>query len=495
MKGSDLGKRYAAAGIQKRGISYEQGRDGEAVSRCCERATHRAFGEPDAEFERGRVREGRGFGEDAGAVGAGDGETDRRNLRYPGTDTGQERKADADIQSAISGTRPVVEDDCERGAASRAELAERRLSPQLEALPDHDFDRDHFGGDRERILALAGTAESPELSGRQEVRRVPETRRDRSLEALQKQVTAMGVERLEVGIRDAKTGQMMNRDWSCTELEQSMAWLKRMNAKGNDIYVRPAGEHGLVLVDDLKPQALERMRRDGWAPTATIETSPGNYQAWIKLSEKPVRADVRCEVAIDIAKQYGGDLNSVDSRHYGRLAGFTNQKPEHTRDGRQPYVLAHGCQGIVAKSTERCLEDVNERLDVRMSSEERKTRLEAISGQSRGNFMHEKDPVKDFRLRAKAILEKYGTEADLSRLDWMVAKDMAKAGRSGADICKAITEASPNIESRKAGHMEDYAQRTVNNVWKVPEVIEARQKLALEQSHHRSHSRGRGFEM
>jgi hypothetical protein len=100
------------------------------------------------------------------------------------------------------------------------------------------------------------------------------------------------VPRFEVGIREAKTGQMMNREWSRAELEQSAAWLKRMNAKGNDVYIRPAGEHGLVLVDDLAAGAGAheggRLR-----PAATIETSPGNYQAWVKLSDKPLSADVR----------------------------------------------------------------------------------------------------------------------------------------------------------------------------------------------------------
>ena len=42
MKGSDLGKAYAAAGIQKRGISYEQDRDHAAVERCRDRAAAQA---------------------------------------------------------------------------------------------------------------------------------------------------------------------------------------------------------------------------------------------------------------------------------------------------------------------------------------------------------------------------------------------------------------------------------------------------------------------
>ena len=43
---------------------------------------------------------------------------------------------------------------------------------------------------------------------------------------------------------------------------------------------------------------LEKMRRDGFAPAATIETSPGNYQAWVKLSDKPLSADVRRVAAL-----------------------------------------------------------------------------------------------------------------------------------------------------------------------------------------------------
>lgn len=49
---------------------------------------------------------------------------------------------------------------------------------------------------------------------------------------------------------------------------------------------------------------------------------------------------------------------------YGRLAGFTNQKPPHTRDdGRQPYVLAHDCPGQVATAAPAYLERLKQALD------------------------------------------------------------------------------------------------------------------------------------
>ena len=54
MKGSDLGKAYAAAGIQKRGISYEQDRDYATVERCRDRAAAQAEREESRSREPGR---------------------------------------------------------------------------------------------------------------------------------------------------------------------------------------------------------------------------------------------------------------------------------------------------------------------------------------------------------------------------------------------------------------------------------------------------------
>jgi hypothetical protein len=340
-KGSDLGKSYAAAGIQSRGVTYEKDRDIAAVERCREREANRLFGEPD--------------------------------------------------------------------------------SPA----------------------------------------KVPETRRDRSLEAIQRQVTALGVPRFEIGIRDAKTGKMMERNWSSAKLEQSVAWLKRMNALGNDIYIRPAGEHGLVLVDDLNPQALERMKADGLVPAAIIETSPGNYQAWVKLSDKPLSADVRRVAAKMLAKEYGGDPNSADSRHFGRLAGFTNQKPKYARDGRQPYVLAHDCPGVVAGAASAYLECVEQQLQQEQEKQKKRELQEAPVA----SVASSRDLIAEYRLQADYLMKKYGSKVDLSRVDWMIATSLARSGVSVQDIEKCIQQCSPNIETRKAGHVEDYARRTATKAW------------------------------
>ncbi|SIR91892.1 RepB DNA-primase [Janthinobacterium sp. TND4EL3] len=285
---------------------------------------------------------------------------------------------------------------------------------------------------------------------------------------------------------------MMNREWSRAEVEQSTAWLKRMNAKGNDVYIRPAGEHGLVLVDDLTADKISRMAKDGFPSAATIETSPGNYQAWVKLSDRPLSDDARTVAARSLASTYGGDLNSADSKHYGRLAGFTNQKPKHTRDGRQPYVLAHECTGKAATAAPALLERVEQGLDKAGAQKERQKRLEAIQAAKPGYGSY--DPTREYQRQAQRLMAKYGDDADLSRMDWMIAQDMAKGGRfTVQDIEKGIRECSPNVESRKAGHIEDYARRTAEKAWNAPEVTQHRQEQAQEEAREAKRDRGQSL--
>ena len=489
MKGSDLGKAYSPSGLAKRGVTYEQDRDFAAVRASVERDTARAFGEPDRDSAADQAPERGGFSRDARAVGAGTGRADGRDTADAGRDQPQDRNGGKRLhqedQPHDSGMDRRSDGSGRRGDS----VNEGREADGVEALRPNSADRAAYSGARERILALAETADRAEPTGRESGSRVPEARRDRSLEALQRQITALDVPRFEVGIREAKTGQMMSREWSRAEVEQSTAWLKRMNAKGNDVYIRPAGEHGLVLVDDVTADKISSMAKDGFTSAATIETSPGNYQVWVKLSDKPLSAEVRRIAAQGLAKHYGGDMNSADSRHYGRLAGFTNQKPKHTRDGRQPYVLAHECPGKAARAAPAYLERIEQGLDRKGVQKERETRLGAIQTVSTGHKTY--DPVREYQRQAQRLLTKYGNKADLSRMDWMIATDMAKSGNwTQQDVEKGIREASPALESRKTGHIEDYAKRTAEKAWAAPEVQQHRQEQAQEQAREAKRDRG-----
>ena len=77
----------------------------------------------------------------------------------------------------------------------------------------------------------------------------------------------------------------------------------------------------------------------------------------------------------------------------------------------------------------------------------------------------------------QAVPLRGGVVLDLARMDRTIATDMAKSGRfTVAQIERGIRECSPNVESRKAGHIEGYAKHTAQQAWSAPEVQAHRQK-------------------
>jgi hypothetical protein len=289
---------------------------------------------------------------------------------------------------------------------------------------------------------------------------------DRTSQAVELQLGAFECDWFEVGIRDSETGRMLMREWSSEDVEKSISWLKHMNGLGNDIYIRPQGSQGIVLVDDLKADELARMKRDGYEPAILTETSPKNYQAWVRVSKEPISQAEATQAAKHLAREYGGDPNSADWRHFGRLAGFTNRKPEHRANGKQPFVLLRESSGRTASRGEELLGKIRaeateqERAKRVMEIERhRATNPSEMSGQARKGT-YRADPAAEYRRLAQPILKKQ-SNPDWSKVDWMVAKELARRGWTKEGIGRAIREASPHLAERKAGHVEDYISRTV----------------------------------
>ena len=467
MKGSDLGKAYSPVGLTKKGVTYEQDRDFATVNRCREREARRAYDATTRDLAANEGPERGGIGGDLGTLGPSDGRVDGR---------------DAGDLNRAAGTEPAAggrdSDPESRGAAGlgaehptdgrdRAATAPSDGAPRVAALRDDGADGHPGHSAHTRIVDLALGHASARYPALQAVR-------DRTAEAVQRQLQAFGVTHVDVGIRDGQQGQLMSRLWTPDEVVRNVGWLKRMNAQGNDIYVRPAGEHGLVLVDDLTPAAVDRLHRAGFQPAVVTETSPGNLQAWLKVSGEPVAASHRTVLARGFAHDFGGDRNSADAQHYGRLAGFTNQKPERLLDnGLHPFVLLRAWSGQVMAQAEVVLAKLDRFLDERAIREAQQTRRETIAAwQDPPGWPSwgRRKPVDEYRRQAQALQARY-PQPDWSKLDWMIAKTMAGSGRyTLPEITQALVEGSPNLVTRKPGHLEDYAQRTATKAWQDPTV-------------------------
>lgn len=278
--------------------------------------------------------------------------------------------------------------------------------------------------------------------------------------AIKYQLTAMGCSTFDIGLRHEPTGQMLNFELlSEFEIIKRIDWFKAKNKERYHIYVRPSDINGLLLVDDLTQLMINRMIRERVRPALVIETSPNNFQAWVRICLGPINNQIATMAAKLLAKRYNGDSGSADFKHYGRLAGFTNVKPKHVNEqGQYPYVkVGHRSGQIAERGTEI----------LRAAHRELKTQSRALSvfkmAKDIPRFQSESEEgVRAVYERLSIPIEmKYQPNVNYSKLDWMVTCQMLSLGYSEESIKNAIISSSKNLQERKGKYVEFYANLTV----------------------------------
>lgn len=282
---------------------------------------------------------------------------------------------------------------------------------------------------------------------------------------VQQQILAMRSETFEVGLfrpssieEQGRSAAMVLRTWDTETLLHSVSWLRFENKVGRNIYVRPAGEHQLSLVDNVSAQNIERMGLSGFRPAAIVETSPGNFQAWLNHGQRLTK-ELGTVVARALAKEFQGDAKAADWRHFGRLAGFTNQKPAHRMEsGLFPYVRLIEATGQVYTKANEFVGSVQQAFEA-----EQKTRREHLvasiqPGSRRGSLKS----IDDFRQR-----DAYG--GDGTRSDLAYALYAISRGLSEAEIKAAIR--SRDLSHKGGERRQDaYVERTLRKALTLRQV-------------------------
>lgn len=315
------------------------------------------------------------------------------------------------------------------------------------------------------------------------------TRRpDITRRAIARQIEAMGAASFDVGIFDRASGSMLNRTYGKADLliPKHLNYLKALNARGRDIYIRPAtacGQNdGLILLDDVGVGTLAQLERDGLKPAVVARTSNANFQAWIRVSDRPLSPKLATEIARILAERHNADLASADWRHYGRLAGFTNRKPEYAWMGKagktkHPFVLLESYAGGLAVNGGSIVAEARQRLQ----SRDKQSQKYAPGLQRFSNLPHDVEKenqlaLSSFRTFWPRFQAEFGNDA--SRVDWHTCKALAKAGYSEQAIHHALRYGSPDLEARKkqhvAGKKTAYVDITVTKVLTQPDVMAAR---------------------
>ena len=206
---------------------------------------------------------------------------------------------------------------------------------------------------------------------------------DRIEITVRKMLTAIEAPLYDIGVL-SRRGILPGLDSiSAEEVLTRLSLLKYRNARGSHIYIRPSGEHRYTVLDDLNETTLSRLSTDGFTPCAVIETSAGNFQAWLKHSAVFQKL-LGTFAAQTLASRYDADFSAADWRRFGRLPGFTNCKTKYQRlDGLFPFVRLKSNTGQQYPMADDFAREIT-RLYAERESERERKRLQAALSPQRG---------------------------------------------------------------------------------------------------------------
>ncbi|MFA7496440.1 MAG: DNA-primase RepB domain-containing protein [Acidithiobacillus sp.] len=269
-------------------------------------------------------------------------------------------------------------------------------------------------------------------------------------QAVERQLSAMQCPVYRIGRKNEVSGQVRHQTMTSEALMAAISTLARANAQGEHVWIMPHSPEGLVLVDDVKRKTIERMKRDGLAPCCVIETSPRNFQAWVRLTYQPVTPALLKAAARLLATRYEGDLASAASSHYGRLAGFTNRKEKHRQaSGLYPYVLCREATGNRARLGETLIFAAGE------------AEVKQPARQKMVSAYYEAAPLEAQKRFYQVWTRGYRRTRDASRADFTASLDALRLGLPPDAVQLLLRTLSPDLDERKRGHVEDYLQRTI----------------------------------
>jgi hypothetical protein len=299
-------------------------------------------------------------------------------------------------------------------------------------------------------------------------------RKDRGLwvsgMVLRRQITSLPCSRYEVRLIHADRRQAYPgvRRWTASQLCDSatVSFLRIRNREGYDVYFRPyAGDQnaGYILLDldQPTPGILRRLQAQGHEPSVVVQTSPGRWQAWIRVSRDPLPPPLATRISRRLAQIYAADPASADWRHVGRLAGFTNRKPQRLCcDGLAPWVKLIYARACLARHGAALMERAAAQLPADgvppVIPRQRRPRdlvLDTALDSSAQQALYQAC-VK--RLR---ILERYPSP-DWSIADKWVARELLQTGTLPATVAAVLRHGSPEFP-RCHGDPEDYLRRTI----------------------------------
>src|SRR5580704_3315691 len=275
---------------------------------------------------------------------------------------------------------------------------------------------------------------------------------------VRRHLAAMACDHFDVGILRLDGRMLLREDWTLRQTELAIPRLRLENVRGAHIFVRPHGTHAMSLVDDLSIDAIAQMKKAGFQPALIVETSQKNFQAWLNHG-RILDQELSTRVAKELARRFAGDPSSADWRHFGRLAGFTNRKPERLLpNGLAPFVSLRQFEGRTYDAARVFLEEVKSLADRAVAERASPTTSRpALNG-------NPVQPLTEFHHSARY-------DGDLHRADMAWALYAASRGLPEQQIRDDILHARDLSKKGRIQRQINYAERTAIKALRTAESI------------------------
>ena len=243
-------------------------------------------------------------------------------------------------------------------------------------------------------------------------------------------------------------------------------YFRFLNFRGYHIFGRP-NDARHILIDDLDLDSVDALIAAGLRPSLVVQTSKGNFQAWVTVSYETVDDAVASATARLLAKRFVGDPGSAKATQLGRLPGLFNKKPIHTNDGltNGPLVTIRRYSPGLPRGAAALLQEA-EALAV-ASPPSPLGLCETDSVSYSGNDISDVEAAAIYREVAAEIMQRLPNsnyEADRSRLDYAIARRLHLQDFSFAEIECVLRAGSAKALERG----DNYLRKTVLAALKAP---------------------------
>ncbi len=282
---------------------------------------------------------------------------------------------------------------------------------------------------------------------------------------------ALRAESYIVRLIHADKGQVISEIYKLPVLVKmdTIKFLRARNREGLHVYARPDATQ-YILVDDLDLAKIAVMHKDGLCTRCVVQTSPGNYQAWVQVAKEPISQEEAKVCAQLLAKRYGGDPGAVSSMQLGRPPGLTNRKHDYIDEhGRYPFTQLHkpSMRAVPHNviNTEVLIE-AREMLSTPTPSFTPVGECDLDTGSSKApsEAMELYREAERWLLDNKpSMVTKPSGEIDRSNLDFHIALHYANGGMSEDDLIEVLSAGSEKAKTRKDGYVHSVIEKVTTS--------------------------------